>query len=116
GAQQEAIARWNSFWTSSRKQATISEIEQTSTAKGFVEQTHQPFYEALDREYTTISLQDIEDFDPQFYREFVHSDSSQYIISTLISRDIEDPDQLVKSIEQSNKGKNNLVIDRQALN
>lgn len=115
-AQQEAIARWNSFWTSSRKQATISEIEHTSTAKGFVEQTHQPFYEALEREYTTISLQDIEDFDPQFYREFVHGDSSQYIISTLISLAPDDRDQFVKSFEESNKGKNNIIIDRQALN
>ena len=114
--QQQAIARWNTFWTAQRKAIATEEVEQASLAAGFVENTHQAFYAALNRSYTGINLDSLKAFDEQFFREFVHGKPQQLIISNTVTVRPADRDAFVHNFNQSVGKEPLMLIDRQALN
>lgn len=114
--QKNAIANWEQFWTDERKKETINRIERLSVAQGFIENTHEPFYRALGRSYSPITLDSIRDLDAHFYREFVHESPGQTILSTIVSVHPDRRDSFVENFEKSNQGQPVMVIDRQSLN
>ena len=114
-AQNKAIEKWKLFWTTTKVNQTIESIEKASVAQGFHEQTHQPFYETLKRNYATISLNALKDFNAEIYQEFVHGNNKN-LLSTVVTINPKDRDAFVKQFENDNKGKNIALIDRQALN
>lgn len=113
--QLASIAQWKNFWNTAKVNQTIETIEKVSVKEGFHEQTHQPFYETLKRQFSTISLDDLKDLNKEIYDEFVHG-SKQKLISTVVTLTPENRDAFVQQFEKDNKGKQIVLIDRQALN
>lgn len=114
--QAKAIRHWEDFWTEERKKNTIAIIESASEEKGFVEKAYAPFYELLNKNYSGITLDSLNSFDPQLYREFVHKDSAEIILSTLIQVHPKSRNEFVDDFEKIYQKKQALVIDRQAVN
>jgi len=113
--QLRAIERWKQFWNPSKINQTVQEIEKKSVAQGFNEQTHGAFYQLLNKDFSTINLASLKQFNQQLYNEFVHG-KNRYLLSTVVTIDPQNRDAFVKNFEKENHGKNLLLIDRQALN
>lgn len=113
--QLKAIDRWKQFWNPSKINETVQAIETKSVAQGFNAQTHASFYQLLKKDFSTINLASLKQFNQQLYNEFVHG-KNRYLISTVVTIDPKNRDAFVKNFEQENQGKQLLLIDRQALN
>lgn len=113
--QLKAIERWKQFWNPSKINQTIQAIEAKSVAQGFNAQTHAAFYQLLSKDFSTINLASLKQFNQQLYNEFVHG-KNRYLLSTVVTIDPQNRDAFVKNFEKENHGKNLLLIDRQALN
>jgi len=113
--QLRAIERWKQFWNPPKINQTVQEIEKKSVAQGFNEQTHDAFYQLLNKDFSTINLASLKQFNQQLYNEFVHG-KNRYLLSTVVTIDPQNRDAFVKNFEKENHGKNLLLIDRQALN
>lgn len=113
--QLKAIEQWKQFWNPSKINQTVQAIETKSVAQGFNEQTHAAFYQLLSKDFLTINLASIKQFNQQLYNEFVHG-KNRYLLSTVVTIDPKNRDAFVKNFEKENQGKNLLLIDRQALN
>ncbi len=113
--QLKAIERWKQFWNLSKINQTVQEIETKSVAQGFNSQTHVSFYQLLNKDFSTINLASLKQFNQQLYNEFVHG-KKRYVLSTVLTIDPKNRDAFVKNFEKENQGKQLLLIDRQALN
>ena len=113
--QLKAIERWKQFWNPSKINQTVQEIETKSVAQGFNAQTHTAFYQLLNKDFSTINLASLKQFNQQLYNEFVHG-KNRYLLSTVVTIDPKNRDAFVKNFEKEYQGKQLLLIDRQALN
>ncbi|KAA5534153.1 1-acyl-sn-glycerol-3-phosphate acyltransferase [Paenimyroides baculatum] len=113
--QLKDIERWKQFWNTSKINQTVQEIETKSVAAGFNSQTHAAFYQLLNKDFSTINLESLKQFNQQLYNEFVHG-KNRYLLSTVVTIDPQNRDEFVKNFEKENQGKQLLLIDRQALN
>lgn len=113
--QLKAIERWKQFWNDSKINQTVEEIETKSVIQGFNEQTHAAFYQLLKKDFSTVNLSSLKQFNEQLYNEFVHG-KKRYLLSTVVTIDPKNRDAFVKNFEKENQGKHLLLIDRQALN
>jgi len=113
--QLKAIKRWKQFWNSSKINQTVQAIETKSVAQGFNEKTHDAFYQLLKKDFSTVNLSSLKQFNQQLYNEFVHG-KNRYLLSTVVTIDPKKRDAFVKNFEKENQGKQLLLIDRQALN
>ncbi len=113
--QLKAIDRWKQFWNPSKINQTVQEIETKSVIQGFNAQTHASFYQLLGKDFSTINLGSLKQFNQQLYNEFVHG-TNRYLLSTVVTIDPKNRDAFVKNFEKENQGKQVLLIDRQALN
>ena len=113
--QFKAIERWNQFWNPSKINQTVQAIETKSVAQGFNAQTHAAFYQLLNKDFSTINLGSLKQFNQQLYNEFAHG-KNRYLLSTVVTIDPKNRDAFVKNFEKENQGKQVLLIDRQALN
>jgi len=113
--QLRAIERWKQFWNPSKINQTIQAIEAKSVAQGFNAQTHATFYQLLKKDFSTINLGSLKQFNQQLYNEFVHG-KKRYLLSTVVTIDPKNRDAFVKNFEKENQGNRVLLIDRQALN
>lgn len=113
--QLKAIQRWKQFWNASKINQTVQSIETKSVAQGFNAQTHSTFYELLSKDFSTINLTSLKQFNEQLYNEFIHG-KNRYLLSTVVTIDPKNREAFVKNFEKENKGKQLLLIDRQALN
>lgn len=113
--QLKAIDRWKQFWNLSKINQTVQAIETKSVAEGFNAQTHAAFYQLLNKDFSTVNLSSLKQFNQQLYNEFVHG-KNRYLLSTVVTIDPKNRDAFVKNFEKENQGKQVLLIDRQALN
>lgn len=113
--QLKAIDRWKQFWNPSKINQTVQQIETKSVAQGFNAQTHEAFYQLLNKDFSTINLASLKQFNQQLYNEFVHG-KNRYLLSTVVTIDPKNRDVFVRNFEKENQGKQLLLIDRQALN
>lgn len=113
--QLRAIERWKQFWNPSKINQTVQSIEAKSVAQGFNAQTHAAFYQLLNKDFSTINLGSLKQFNQQLYNEFVHG-KNRYLLSTVVTIDPKNHDAFVKNFEKENQGKQLILIDRQALN
>lgn len=113
--QLKAIKRWKQFWNPSKINQTVQAIETKSVAQGFNAQTHAAFYQLLNKDFSTINLASLKQFNQQLYNEFIHG-KNRYLLSTVVTIDPKNRDVFVKNFEKQHQGKQVLLIDRQALN
>ena len=111
--QVEKIKEWNSFWNTSQKAELKSKIIANGKSYGFIEATFTPFYELLDTDFQTISLQDYTKVKSFFLEEFVTQKNGFYTIATLVKVPIENRNAFIETLK---KQKNTVVIDRLQMN
>lgn len=112
--QEQKIKKWNAFWTTEKKQHTQQELIAQTQPLGFKPETHNAFYELLQKEFSPLSLAEYKSLKTLFINEFV-SEKEDLItltsvakVSTLAQRDRYI--QNISGIEQV------IPIDRQQLN
>ena len=111
--QQQKIEKWNSFWTSDKKQILQSGLIAEGSKLGFKPTTYSMFFDHLDFDFKPISTEDYLKIQALQLKEFVTEKNGFYTISTLVKVTPEQRDKFVKSAS----AKNNLIaIDRQQMN
>ncbi|RTY93940.1 MMPL family transporter [Flavobacterium sp. GT3R68] len=112
-AQKEKIAKWNSFWTSAKKESVYSELVASGNAIGFKPATHQGFYDLLDKDFYPIGFDEYAKVKALFLNEFVTGKNGFYTISSVVKVSDKQRDAFVRTIE---KEKEIVAIDRQQMN
>ncbi|MBE8724916.1 1-acyl-sn-glycerol-3-phosphate acyltransferase [Flavobacterium hungaricum] len=112
-AQEQKIAKWNSFWDTNKKTFLKSELIVQGAKLGFKPTTYDAFYEQLNQNFKPISAQEYLKIQALQLQEFVSEKNGFYTISTLIKLAPEQRDAFVKSVE---KKQNVIAIDRQQMN
>ncbi len=111
--QIEKIKEWNSFWNTTQKATLKSKLIANGKAYGFKEATFNPFYQTLDKNFQTISLQDYAKVKSFFLEEFVTQKNGFYTVATLVKVPNEMRDAFVNTFK---KQINTVVIDRLQMN
>jgi uncharacterized protein len=111
--QQIKINKWNSFWSEERKSNLKNNFIEAGKAYGFKPETHQLFYELLNKDFQTISIKDYNNLKALFLEEFVSEKNQFYTISSVVKVSTEQRNDFVSTIE---KNKSYIAIDRQHMN
>ncbi len=112
-AQQQKIEKWNSFWTSQKKQFIKSELISEGSQLGFKPTTYNLFFDHLDFDFKPISADDYLKIKALQLQEFITEKNGFYTVSTLVKVAPEQRDAFVKSASAK---ENVIAIDRQQMN
>jgi 1-acyl-sn-glycerol-3-phosphate acyltransferase len=112
-AQIEKIKKWNSFWTSQKKQFIKSELIAEGSKLGFKPTTYNLFFNHLDFDFKPISAKDYLQIKALQLQEFITEKNGFYTVSTLVKVTPEQRDVFVKSASAK---ANVIAIDRQQMN
>lgn len=111
--QQRKINRWNSFWKSQNKSFIQNTIINSGSSFGFKNNTHQKFYDLLNKSFQPISIEQYKGLNLLHLDEFISVKNGFYTITSLVKIDALKRDNFVKYIDNK---KHCLSIDRQNLN
>jgi 1-acyl-sn-glycerol-3-phosphate acyltransferase len=111
--QQAKIGRWNSFWAQHDKAAVKAELIAESQKLGFKEDAYAPFYELLDKQFKTLTLQDYLNVKTLYLQEFITQKDGFYTVSSVVKVSKSQRDAAVKELSAKPKL---MVIDRQQMN
>ncbi|CAM3590820.1 1-acyl-sn-glycerol-3-phosphate acyltransferase [Flavobacterium chungbukense] len=112
-AQQQKIEKWNSFWTSQKKQFVKSELISEGSQLGFKPTTYNLFFDHLDFDFKPISADDYLKIKALQLQEFITEKNGFYTVSTLVKVAPEQRDAFIKSASAK---ENVIAIDRQQMN
>ncbi len=111
--QQQKIARWNAFWTASKKAQVKAALIKEGARFGFKPTTYERFFDRIDAPFQTISVSEYARLQGLELSEFVASKNGFYTVSTLVKVDNAKRDAFVRHIgDQAGV----LAIDRQQMN
>lgn len=110
--QQRKYERWNTFWTSEKKEKLRNQMISEGKKYGFKENTFAPFFSRLDEEFIPEDLSKNELLKDLFLNEFVKTQSGLVTITSSLKTENTDAE---KVINEFSKAKNTLVIDRKHL-
>ncbi|UKB80038.1 lysophospholipid acyltransferase family protein [Chryseobacterium sp. MEBOG07] len=111
--QQKKIEKWNSFWSDSRKNLTISELTSNGNKFGFNGSAFDNFNEALHKTYSALSLKDYQKVKALQISEFMSNENGFYTVSNVVKVDENKRDTFIKDIEKKHDA---IAIDRQQMN
>ena len=111
--QLQKIEKWNSFWTSQKKQFIQSELISEGSKLGFKPTTYNLFFDHLNFDFKPISAEEYLKIQALQLKEFVTEKNGFYTISTLVKVSPEQRDAFVK---MTSKEENVIAIDRQQMN
>lgn len=112
-AQVEKINKWNSFWSTSKKEEVEANLISSGAAIGFKPSTHQNFYNLLNKEFKPISFENYANVKAFFLDEFISHKNNFYTVSSVVKVSNAQRDDFVTSIS---KEKSIVAIDRQHMN
>ncbi|KAB1230052.1 MMPL family transporter [Chryseobacterium viscerum] len=111
--QQKKIEKWNSFWSDSKKNQTISELTSNGNKFGFNASAFDNFNEALHKNYSELSLKDYQKVKALQISEFMSNENGFYTVSNVVKVDENKRDTFIKDIEKKHDA---IAIDRQQMN
>ena len=111
--QQQKIKEWNAFWRSENKENLKKELVASGNKFGFKQDAFYRFYETLDKDFYSVSLEEYAKVKSFFIDEFISDTNGFYTASTLVKVANEKRDSFVAEIK---KHSNLVVIDRQETN
>jgi len=112
-AQLQKIEKWNSFWTSKKKQFVESELIAEGSKLGFKPTTYNLFFDHLNFDFKPIAATDYLKIKALQLQEFITEKNGFYTVSTLVKVTPEQRDAFVKSASAK---ENIIAIDRQQMN
>lgn len=111
--QQEKIARWNTFWTSQKKEKLEENLIHLGNEVKFRPSTFKQFYGFLNNDFQPISLDDYKKVKTIFVDEFISNKKGLATVQTLIKVTEENYKKVVVVLK---KQPNSMLIDRQQTN
>lgn len=111
--QLKKIQRWNSFWTSQKKEFVKRSLINNGNSLGFKAETHQKFYDLLDKKFNPIGFDEYASMKALFLNEFVTEKNGFYTISSVAKISNSQRDNFVKRMDTH---KEVITIDRQQMN
>lgn len=111
--QQKKIEKWNSFWSDSKKNQTISELTSNGNKFGFNGSAFDNFNEVLHKNYSAVSLKDYQKVKALQISEFMSNENGFYTVSNVVKVDENKRDTFIKDIEKKHDA---IAIDRQQMN
>lgn len=111
--QEKRINTWKNFWTNTKKESLQQNLIASGNKIGFKPSVHQPFYNILNNNFETKSIDEYQKLKTLFVDEFI---SSKNDLTTTLSL-VKVSDKNYKEVTDILKTFNNqVVIDRQQMN
>ncbi|WP_419869600.1 MMPL family transporter [Chryseobacterium sp. CT-SW4] len=111
--QQTRIENWKKFWTPERKNQTSAELIQSGQKFGFNSNAFDNFNHLLNKNFSSLTLQDYEKIKALQLPEFISNEKGFYTVSTIVKVNEGKRDAFIKDIEKKHDV---LAIDRQQMN
>lgn len=111
--QKQLIENWETFWNTERRENLQLGLIEEGENFGFKPETHNRFYEHLEKAFKTTTLSEIETNTTLPIDEFVSENDGFYTISTLVKIEESQREQLMAVFQNT---ENVLLIDRQEIN
>lgn len=108
--QQKRILKWNSFWTSSKKENLFQRLQFEGIQLGYNSSFTTSFEESLNSKYTTLSDSDISIFKNTIIKNFIESKDSTFTIINILKAN---NSQLNNLYDLFNSNKEVKIFDRQ---
>jgi len=112
-AQAEKLEKWNAFWTDAKKKTVRDNLISSGSVIGFKPETHQVFYDLLNKKFEPIGFEEYAKVKALFLNEFVTEKNGFFTVSSVVKVSNEQRDNFVSKIE---KHKEVIAIDRQQMN
>lgn len=110
--QLEKIAQWNQFWTANNLAKIATDVQNRANELGFKKDLYATFEDQISASSTTISHQELMDFQALPVGDFLTEKNGFYTLSTLVKIDEENRQQLYAALENENI----VLVDRKHLN
>ena len=94
--QQQRIKRWNSFWTEARKQEVTSAIKTSAGQYRFKDNTFDPFFALLDKNYTTCDFSSVDQTSMRLLEEWTTQADSLSMLITQVRIDDQHKEEVYK--------------------
>jgi 1-acyl-sn-glycerol-3-phosphate acyltransferase len=111
--QQQKIADWNTFWNSQKKENIKQTLISEGNSYGFKANAFSGFYELLDKNFKTISIDYYFRVKSLYLDEFISQKNGFFTVTTLVQVASDKRDVFVNKIK---KQPSLVVIDRQQTN
>ncbi|MCU7614796.1 MMPL family transporter [Chryseobacterium sp. GMJ5] len=111
--QQKKIEAWNVFWDSRKKNEVISNLNDAGNQYGFNSSAFDRFHENLNKNYSTVSLQEYSSVKALQISEFLSNEKGFYTVSNVVKVDEKKRNTFIKDVEKKHDA---LAIDRQQMN
>ena len=82
-AQQQKINQWNAFWTVEKINAVQTNLISNGSKIGFKPESHQPFYDLLQKKFKPISFEEYAQVKAFFLDEFVSAKNGFFTVSSV---------------------------------
>jgi 1-acyl-sn-glycerol-3-phosphate acyltransferase len=110
--QKSRIRTWNNYWTTDKKAALKEKLVESGSKYKFRENAFDDFFALLDKDFTSLGINNNEKIKNTFLHDYISSDSSHTTVVTLLK--VEDAAR--PEIYRTFEGMDNLVIlDKQYL-
>ncbi|MET2985333.1 efflux RND transporter permease subunit [Aureibaculum conchae] len=111
--QDKKIQKWDEFWTVDRKQTVKENLIASGNMVGFKPTTFKQFYDKLESDFSTITLQDYKQLNSLFLEEFISVDNNFATVVSMVKVDDQNLDKVVNKLDNLPQ---TVVIDRQHMN
>ena len=111
--QQAKIDQWNDFWAEGKREHLAKQLIEAGHKVGFKENTFQPFFETLSRQFVPLDTADHALLHTSFLEEFIASRAGLTTVTSMVKTDADHVGQLILSLSDEDEGI--LVIDRKHL-
>lgn len=111
--QEEKIADWNSFWSTTKIQKTKQNLIESGTSLGFKTNTFSQFYTLLETDFKALEISDLKVVSSFSIDDFIVSDATSTTITSLIKVEDANFDSVKKVFEETPQ---TLLINRQQVN
>ncbi len=111
-AQQQKLAKWNSFWDESRKQNTKDQLIESGLKIGFKPNTYNEFYKLINNDFGTIGLDDYATVKSLLTDEYIGDKPDLKSAVSLVKIKMSQKEKLSQLVKEM---PNALLIDRKAI-
>ncbi|MAT90034.1 MAG: glycerol acyltransferase [Flavobacteriaceae bacterium] len=111
--QQEAIDRWNQFWTTKQQDSLQAYFISEGAALGFKPKTFQPFFNHLKTNFQPLSVEDFETLSIVRNADFITQGPEFTTVNNLVKVEGNQSETILSTFQ---KEEGIVVVDRQALN
>ncbi|OFX80045.1 MAG: hypothetical protein A2X12_10525 [Bacteroidetes bacterium GWE2_29_8] len=108
--QQQKIDKWNKFWDKNNKKTLKKTISEKGKLFHFKESAFNDFYKLLDKNFSTVSIDEFELIKNNFLSNYINSTNNTYYVASILKVDLKHKNELLKKL---NNIEGIIVFDKQ---